>query len=139
MGGLWAGAGAAVTNVVAGFLPFEGSGWMGVAKGLVSAWLTGFIAEKIVSPADAQLMAIGGFAGTAWGAVNMVLAGGGNILASFAPAPKPTLQPTAANASSGVSGFYDIAPYPFDDGMGGFGDLVEAPEEYIDAYAYSAG
>ena len=131
MGGLWAGAGAAITNVVAGFIPIQGGGWMGVLKGLASAYLVGFIAEKVVPPANAQLMAIGGFAGTAWGAVNMVLAGGGNILASFAPAPAK-LTPTAAGAAAGgVAGFYDIAQYPYDDM--GMGDLVEAPDEYADA------
>src|SRR5215475_13109761 len=47
MGGLWAGAGAAVTNLIAGFLPIGGGGWMDVIKQLGAAYITGFLAERI--------------------------------------------------------------------------------------------
>lgn len=126
IGGLWAGAGAAVTNIIAGFIPIGGGGWMDIVKGLVAAYATGFLAEKFTSPANANLMAIGGFAGTAWSAVNMMLGGAGGILGKFLPGQaQPQLVAAPAAAPAGVSGFYDVTSYP--DGMG---DLVVAPDEY---------
>jgi len=119
MGGLWAGAGAAVTNLIAGFLPIGGGGWMDVIKQLGAAYITGFLAERIgfIGPANAQLMAIGGFAGTAWSAANMLLSGASGFLT-----------PHPASTQAAVS---DIVAAPsFYPGMHGLDDIVPAPSFY---------
>jgi hypothetical protein len=125
VGALWAGAGAALTNVISGYIPIGGGGMMDVLKQGIAAYATGFIAERFTSPANAQLMAIGGFAGTAWSLVNQVLGGA----RGFATGLFPGLAP----AGDGVSGYGDIVPHPglygF-EGMGDVGDIVPAPDFY---------
>jgi hypothetical protein len=89
---------------------------MDVVKQLGAAWLVAWIGEKLpfVGP-HAQMMAIGGFAGTAWSAVNMVLSGASGFLT-----PHP--------ASTQVS---DIVAAPsFYPGMHGLDDVVVAPPFY---------
>jgi hypothetical protein len=121
MGGLWAGAGAAATNIVAGYLPLGGGGWMDVIKQLGAAWVVSFIAERVpfIGHANAQLMGIGGFAGAAWSAVNMLLSGASGFLT---PHPQPTAMP----------GMQDIVAAPgFYSGMHDYmGDVVPAPSFY---------
>lgn len=123
MGGLWAGAGAAVTNIIAGYIPIGGGGWMDVAKQLAAAWLTGFIAERVpfIGGANAQLMSIGGFAGAAWSAVNMVLSGASGFLS-----PQPQI--TGGGSVSDIV----AAPsfYPGMHGLDGLNDVVAAPSFY---------
>lgn len=113
MGALYAGAGAMVTQVIAGFIPIGGGGWMDIVKQLVAAYGTGYIAERFTSPANANLMAIGGFAGAATSAVRMLLGSAGSIFSNFGPPP--------AQVGDGTS---DVTFYP------GMGDLVAAPDEY---------
>ena len=119
VGAFWAGAGAAVTNMVAGFIPIAGGGWMDVAKQFAAAWLVGFLGERIPFIGhNAQMMAIGGFAGTAWSAVNMVLSGASGFLT-----PHP--------ASTQVATMQDIVSAPsFYPGMHGLDDVVPAPSFY---------
>lgn len=115
MGGMWAGFGAMATNVVAGYIPLGGGGWMDVLKQFAAAWIVGYAGERIpfIGGANAQLMAIGGFAGTAVSALNMVVSGASGFLN---PAP------------SSVS---DIVPAPaFYPGMHGLDDVVAAPSFY---------
>ena len=124
MGGIWAGAGAAATNLVAGFLPLGGGGWMDVVKQLAAAYIVGFVAERVpfIGHANAQLMAIGGFAGTAWSAVNMALTGATGFLQGGGHAQ------AVAASQPGVS---DIVPAPsFYPGMHGLDDVVPAPSFY---------
>jgi hypothetical protein len=125
MGGLWAGAGAAVTNIVAGYIPIGGGGWMDVVKQLAAAWLVGFAAERVpfIGGANAQLMSIGGFAGAAWSAVNMVLSGASGFLS---PAPQVT-------GPASVGELYDISTYPPGALNGYTGEIVQAPEWYNNA------
>lgn len=127
VGALWAGAGAWVTGIIAGFIPIGGGGWMDILKMGVAAYGTGFIAERFTSPANAQLMAIGGFAGAAMQALNMVLGMGGSIFSSLGPhQPAPPVQ-----VVDGSGAVHDVLAYPEGMGyIGGMGDLVEAPEEY---------
>lgn len=123
MGGLWAGAGAAVTNIIAGYIPIGGGGWMDVVKQLAAAWVTGFIAERVpmIGGANAQLMAIGGFAGAAWSAVNMVLSGASGFLS---PAPQVT-GPGVSDIVAAPS-FYPGGMH----GLNGLDDVVPAPSFY---------
>lgn len=106
-----------VTQVIAGFIPIGGGGWMNIAKQLLAAYGTGYIAERFTSPANANLMAIGGFAGAATSAVQMLLSGAGSVFSSFGPANAP------AELGPG-DGTADLTWYP------GMGDLVVAPDEY---------
>lgn len=121
MGGLWAGAGAAVTNLVAGFIPIGGGGWMDVVKQLAAAYVVGFVAERVpfIGHANAQLMAIGGFAGTAWSAANMLLSGASGFLT---PHPQAAMGPGGVNDIVAAPGFYP--------GMHGLDDVVPAPSYY---------
>ena len=119
MNAFWAGAGAAVTNVVAGFIPIGGGGWMDVIKQLGAAWLVAWIGERLPFVGQhAQMMAIGGFAGTAWSAVNMLLSGASGFLT-----PHP--------ASTQAATMQDIVAAPsFYPGMHGLDDIVPAPSFY---------
>jgi hypothetical protein len=118
VGGAWAGFGAVVTNVVAGFIPIGGGGWMDVVKQFAAAMLVNYIGERVPFIGhNAQLMAIGGFAGTAWSAVNMVLSGASGFLT-----------PHPASTQAAVS---DIVAAPsFYPGMHGLDDIVPAPNFY---------
>lgn len=125
MGAFWAGAGAAATNLVAGYLPLGGGGWMDVIKQGLAAYVVSFIAERVpfIGHANAQLMGIGGFAGTAWSAANMLLSGASGFLT---PHPQPTAAP-------GMSGYFgDISTYP-PGALNGLGEIVQAPEWYNNA------
>jgi hypothetical protein len=98
---------------------------MDVVKMGVAAYATGFIGERFTSPANAQLMAIGGFAGTAWSLVNQLLGGARTTISSFLPGLNPT--PTG----DGVSDYFgDVTSYPpgaLGDYSNGMGDIVQAP------------
>lgn len=124
MGALWAGGGAALTTIIAGFIPIGGGGMMDILKMGVAAYATGFIGERFTSPANAQLMAIGGFAGTAWSAVNMLLGSVRGSVGSFLPGLAP------AQADGGISGYFaDVTSYP-PGALGdydGMSDIVQAP------------
>jgi hypothetical protein len=68
----WAIAGAWATKVVSGFIPIRAGGWAGIGIQLGTAYLTGVLAQKFVSPANAQMMAIGGAASAAGQIVDML-------------------------------------------------------------------
>lgn len=126
MGALWAGAGAALTNIVAGFIPLSGGGWMDTLKQLAAAYGVAYLAERFTSPANAQLMAIGGFSGTAWSAVNTLLGQAGSGFSSITSMFNP---PPQVAAGPGVNDIVQ-APDFYNPGMG---DIVEAPEFYYNA------
>jgi len=122
-GGFWVGLGAAATNIVAGYLPIGGGGWMDIAKQLAASFIVGWLAERVpfIGGANAQLMTYGGFGGTAWSAVNMALTGASGFLTGGGH---------AAQIAQGGN-MQDIVAAPgFYPGMHGLDDIVPAPSFY---------
>lgn len=123
MNSLYAAAGAIVTNIIYGFIPWKPSGFMGIGVKFGAAYLTGYIAERFMNPQKAQMMAVGGAASAAGDLIQQLMGtvqGFGQSI--FAPAPAP----------AEVGGLYDIVAAPpfYDTGVGGLGDVVEAPGFY---------
>lgn len=128
----WAAIGAMATNIVAGFLPLRVSGWMGIGVRLGAAYLTGVVAQKFVSPANAQMIAVGGAAAAASEAINLAF---GQIRG---------MTGSLFSSGDGVSGLEDISPAPdwynngtsYGSGYGlppappkaGLGDVSAAPD-----------
>lgn len=117
-GALTAAAGAMLTKTVARIIPIPGmSGWMNIALQFGIAFLTGWLAERFVSPQTAQLMAIGGAAGAAHEAISMLLTQAGGI---FSPNPTVTTVQTPAGELPAAVGDY-VEEW-------GMGDITTAPE-----------
>jgi hypothetical protein len=126
-GAVFAAAGNIATNIAAGFVPIQASGWMGIAIKLGLAYVVGMVAERLgVSPMNANYMAIGGFAGAAGEAIHMVIGtvtGGVQSLTAAPPAPAPTT----------VGYLNDIAPFPDDlnrYSLGGLDDVAPVGSYY---------
>lgn len=122
-GALFAFGGAALTNVIGGFLPLQLSGWPAIGARFVIAYVAGYVAEKFTSPQNAQLVAIGGASSAAGDAVNL-------LLGAVHPLTQQTgnLQlPGAGGQPAASGGTGDIVRYPFGR-RGGVGDIVESPE-----------
>jgi hypothetical protein len=122
-GALFAAGGAILTNMIAGFIPLGGGGWMDIAKQLVAAYGAGWIAERFTSPANAQLVAIGGFASAAGNALNMAIGTAKGAVGSLLPGGGPAL---LAPPPDGVN---DLM-YGYD----GMSDLVAVPDDFIQDY-----
>jgi hypothetical protein len=121
-GALYAFGGAAVTNIVGGYLPIQLQGWPAIGLRFVIAYLAGFAAEKfkLVTPQNAQLIAIGGASSAAGDAVNL-------LLGAQHPLTQQTgnLQlPGTGNGQPTGNGTGDIVRFPYR----GVGDIVQAPD-----------
>ncbi len=123
MGGVFAALGSIVTNILAGFVPIQASGWMGLAIKLGLAYGTGMLAERLgVSGQNANYMAIGGFAGAAGEGISMLMGSVGGAFTQIAPHP--------AEAPQTVGYLGDIAPFPADLERYALGDVAPAPSFY---------
>jgi hypothetical protein len=123
MGGVFAAAGSIVTNILAGFVPIQASGWMGLAIKLGLAYATGMLAERLgVSGQNANYMAIGGFAGAAGEGISMLMGSVGGAFTQIAPHP--------AEVPQTVGYLSDIAPFPADLERYALGDVSPQPAFY---------
>jgi hypothetical protein len=101
---MYAAAGAMLANVIAGFVPIQAGGLAGIGIKFGIAYATGFVAERFVNPATAQMMAVGGAASAAGDLINY-----------------------AFGMARGVTGSLVNPPAPPDGGD--VGDIVLLPEE----------
>lgn len=124
---MWAFAGGAVTNVVAGLIPFHADGLMGIGVRFGAAYLAGFIGEKVFGGHAGQMMAIGGGAAAAGELVNYAFGKVGAAATGFAsnaqPAAAAPLPPGADAGAPAMGGGYYDPNYFITDGMH---DIVDA-------------
>ena len=113
---LYAAVGAMGTSVLAGFIPFRAAGPAGIAIKFGVAYGFGYIAQRFVSPATAQMMAIGGAASAAGDLIGYVLGQGKGLVTGGFSSPQ-----TPGDETAQMQG---LAGYPV-----GMGDIVEVPDE----------
>lgn len=118
-GALFAFGGAAVTNIIGGFLPIQLSGWPAIGLRFIIAYVAGYAAEKFTSPQNAQLVAIGGASSAAGDAVNLLLGAVHPLTQQTGNLQLPGNAPAAANGGAG-----DIVRFPYR----GVGDIVNTPD-----------
>lgn len=121
-GALYAFGGAAVSNIVGGYIPIQLQGWPAIGMRFVISYLAGFAAEKfkLTSPQNAQLIAIGGASSAAGDAVNLLLGAQHPLTQQTGNLTLPSLN---GQPAAGPNGTGDIVRFPYR----GVGDIVQQP------------
>ena len=103
---LYAAVGGMATNVAAGFIPINVGGLAGIGVRFGVAYLVGWLAEKVVGPHPAQMIAVGGAASAAGSLIDYAFGMTHQATTGLLnPATQPAQLPEAP--PPGVDGFYD--------------------------------
>jgi len=123
-GAIYAFGGAAITNIVGGYLPLQLQGWPAIGLRFVIAYAAGFAAEKfkLTTPQNAQLIAIGGASSAAGDAVNLLLGAQHPLTQQTGNLALPGASPNGQPSAGGTG---DIVRFPYR----GVGDIVEQPPQ----------
>ena len=121
-GAFWAFGGAAATNVIGAFIPLQLAGWPAIAMRFGIAYVAGWIAEKVTTPQNAQLVAIGGASSAAGDAVNLLMGAVHPLTQQTGNLQLPGMGPAAPATANGGAG--DIVKFPYR----GVGDIVKTPD-----------